>query len=40
MQLPFFVSCGADGKIKVFEYNTYAVKAEVEEQEVVASEGD
>ena len=26
MQLPFFISCGADGQIKLFEYNSYALK--------------
>lgn len=26
MQLPFFLSCGSDGRIKLFEYNSYAIK--------------
>lgn len=26
MQLPFFISAGADGRIKLFEYNSYAIR--------------
>ena len=33
MELPFFISCGADGNIKIFEHNIYAVQEKVEDKD-------